>query len=53
MYTKLKTPPSVEPVTLLEICQQCRLDIAGQVINSGTLTIGQYYLSVTCAANHF
>ena len=53
MYTKLKTPPSVEPVTLLEICQQCRLDIAGQVINSGTLTIGQYYLIVTCAANHF
>ncbi len=53
MLLQLNTPPAVEPVTLAEVLQQCRLDIVAPVLSSGALTIGQWYEIVSCVANYF
>ena len=53
MLLKMVTPPAVKPVTLQEVMAQSRLDIVSPVLNSGTLTPGQWYLIAMSQPNYF
>lgn len=49
----LKTAPAVEPISLLEVIRQLRLDIITPEISSGALTVGNYYQITATEEDHF